>query len=106
MDSTGCTAKQELHMATKYDEADSDGLDDLNLLTEAALAKKIRMTPGAVRNARMRGSLGIPFIKLGRGKRARIRYPPSAVNKALDERTFFNTREAQGAEAEEGLSPC
>jgi hypothetical protein len=64
------------------------------------------MTPGAVRNARMRGSLGIPFIKLGRGKRARIRYPPSAVNKALDERTFFNTREAQGAEAEEGLSPC
>jgi hypothetical protein len=75
MDSTGCTAKQELHMATKYDEADSDGLDDLNLLTEAALAKKIRMTPGAVRNARMRGSLGIPFIKLGRGKRARIHYP-------------------------------
>jgi hypothetical protein len=40
MDSTGCTAKQELHMATKYDEADSDGLDDLNLLTEAALAKR------------------------------------------------------------------
>jgi hypothetical protein len=85
-------------MAMKNVKAGSEDVDDLDLLTEPEMAKKLKVTPGAMRNARMRGTLGIPYIKLGKGKRARIRYRPSAVSKALDARTFFNTREAQGAE--------
>jgi hypothetical protein len=90
-------------MAMKTAKAGNEDFDDLDLMTEGELATKIKMTPGAVRNARMRGTLGFPFIKLGQGKKARIRYRRTVVSKILDARTFANTREAQGAKAEEGL---
>lgn len=72
-------------------------VDDLELLTETQLAKLLRFTSGHLRNSRVNGTLGLPYIKLGTGPRAAIRYRMRDANLYLDQRTVFNTRQARDA---------
>lgn len=67
---------------------------DVDLMTEGEVAKALKVAPGSLRNARVNGSLKIPYIKLGEGKRSPVRYRRSDVSSYIDDRTVFNSRHA------------
>ena len=70
-------------------------VDDLELLTETQLARLFGCTSGHLRNSRVQGTLELPYIKLGTGPRASVRYRLRDANLYLDQRTVFNTRQAR-----------
>lgn len=83
--------------------ADAEVHADVDLMTEGEVAKALKIAAGSLRNARVSGSLKIPFIKLGTGKRSPIRYRRTEVSSYLDSRTVSNTRQAQ--DVGEGQQP-
>src|SRR5205823_4848545 len=95
-----CAASIGTNMAMETENArlaKSEAPGDVDLMTEGELAKALKITAGALRNARVNGSLKIPYIKLGMGKRSPVRYRRTEVSSYLDGRTFRNTRHAQDA---------
>lgn len=64
------------------------------LLTEAQTANMTTLASGTLANARVTGSLGLPFIKLTPGKRGPVRYRKSDVEAWLAARTHKNTMQA------------
>lgn len=63
-------------------------------LTPAQAASIIQVATGTLANARVTGSLGLPFVKLTPGKRGSVRYRKSDVEAWLAARTFKNTQQA------------
>lgn len=67
------------------------------LLTEQQAADFVLVAPGTLRNDRVTGELGIPFVKLSPTKRGAVRYQKSALLEWIKARTYLNTRQASAA---------
>jgi hypothetical protein len=63
-------------------------------LTPVQAASIIQVAPGTLANARVTGSLGLPFVKLTPGKRGAVRYRKSDVEAWMAARTYKNTQQA------------
>jgi hypothetical protein len=92
--------KVDMAMKTMVSPRAQSSSGDIELLTEIEVAEALKITPGALRNARVSGSLGLPFIKLTPGKRGAVRYRRSEVSTFLDNATAMNTRQARGEHAD------
>ncbi|WP_295991236.1 hypothetical protein [Rugamonas sp.] len=64
------------------------------LWKEDYTASFVQLARGTLANARVTGSLGLPFIKLTPGKRGAVRYRKSDVEAWLTARTYKNTQQA------------
>lgn len=67
--------------------------ENLILLTETQAAEVLQLAKGTLRNARVTGSLNIPFLKLSPNKRGKVRYSLSALTEWAAARTQTNTRQ-------------
>jgi hypothetical protein len=72
----------------------TDGVTNDIMYTPSQLAMVSGLATGTLANARVTGSLGLPFIKLTPGKRGAVRYRKSDVDAWLAARTFKNTQQA------------
>ena len=80
---------KQQHQSNHYDASTPDVL-----YTPSQTAGVIGLANGTLANARVTGSLDLPFIKLTPGKRGPVRYRKSDVEAWLAARTYKNTQQA------------
>lgn len=74
------------------------GLFDDKLLTTAETARLLRLSVSTLERMRLEGDKSaLPFIKLGRGKRAKVAYRRRDIESWLDRQRFQSTSEFQRA---------
>ena len=70
-------------------------LDTDALFTEGQAADYVQLAPGTLRNDRVTGSLGIPYVKLSGSKRGPVRYRKRDLIEWIKARTYLNTRQSR-----------
>ena len=69
------------------------GLFDDELLNSLEAAKLLRLSVSTLERMRAQGASGLPFIKLGKGKRARVVYRRGDLEAWLNRQRFTSTSE-------------
>jgi hypothetical protein len=70
-----------------------------NLMDDKAAAEKLGLSPSTLRSWRCRG-VGPAFVKLGRGKKAAVRYHPRDLDRFIDHGRHVSSSSVRAASEE------